>query len=159
MAAYRQILQNHAATGRAASDDPALHQALVEKVIMGADVVQSAIHLTAATLAAMSPSMRFEQMQLHTLRLGMESSGDIHLGSLDWLASTEVQSFFSATQEQIGATSSAGSVVQRPRADRLTPESYDSRVVVAQPDLEEALEFLAQVDTNSLVGFQFDAPA
>ena len=117
MAAYRQILQNHAATGRAASDDPALHQALVEKVIMGADVVQSAIHLTAATLAAMSPSMRFEQMQLHTLRLGMESSGDIHLGSLDWLASTEVQSFFSATQEQIGATSSAGSIVQRPRAD------------------------------------------
>ncbi len=117
MAAYRQILQNHSATGRADSDDPALHQALVEKVIMGADVVQSAIHLTAATLAAMSPSMRFEQMQLHTLRLGMESSGDIHLGSLDWLASPEVQSFFSATQEQIGAASSAGSIVQRPRAD------------------------------------------
>ena len=117
MAAYRQILQNHATTGRAASEDPALHKALVEKVITGADVVQAAIHLTAATLAAMSPSMRFEQMQLHTLRLGMESSGDIHLGSLDWLAASEVQSFFSATQEQIGATSSAGSIVQRPQAD------------------------------------------
>ena len=117
MAAYRQILQNHAATGRAASDDPALHQALVERVITGADVVQSAIHLTAATLAAMSPSIRFEQMQLHTLRLGMEPSGDIHLGSLDWLVASEVQSFFSATQEQVGATSSAGSIVQRPQAD------------------------------------------
>ncbi len=117
MAAYRQILQNHAATGRAASDDPALHQALVEKVIMGADVVQSAIHLTAATLAAMSPSMRFEQMQLHTLRLGMESSGEIHLGSLDWLGAPEVQSFFSATQEQIGAKSGEGSIVRRPQAD------------------------------------------
>ena len=117
MAAYRQILQNHSTTGRADSDDPALHQALVEKVIAGADVVQSAIHLTAATLAAMSPSMRFEEMQLHTLRLGIESSGDIHLGSLDWLAASEVQSFFSATQEQIGATSSAGSIVQRPRVD------------------------------------------
>ncbi len=117
MAAYRQILQNHSATGRAASDDPALHQALVEKVIMGADVVQSAIHLTAATLAAMSPSMRFEQMQLHTLRLGMESSGDIHLGSLDWLGAPEVQSFFSATQEQIGAKSGEGSIVRRPQAD------------------------------------------
>ena len=117
MAAYRQILQNHSATGRADSDDPTLHQALVEKVITGADVVQSAIHLTAATLAAMSPSIRFEQMQLHTLRLGMESSGDVHLGSLDWLVASEVQSFFSATQEQIGATSSAGSIVQRPQAD------------------------------------------
>ena len=117
MAAYRQILQNHSATGRAASNDPALHQALVEKVIAGADVIQSAIHLTAATLAAMSPSMRFEQMQLHTLRLGMESSGDIYLGSLDWLAASEIQSFFSATQEQIGATSSAGSIVQRPQVN------------------------------------------
>lgn len=117
MAAYRQILQNHSATGRAASDDPALHQALVEEIITGADVVQSAIHLTAATLAAMSPSMRFEQMQLHTLRLGMESTDDIHLGSLDWLVASEVQSFFSATQEQIGATSSVGTIVQRPQAD------------------------------------------
>ena len=117
MAAYRQILQNHSATGRAASNDPALHQALVEKVIAGADVIQSAIHLTAATLAAMSPSMRFEQMQLHTLRLGMESSGEIHLGSLDWLGAPEVQSFFSATQEQIGAKSGEGSIVRRPEAD------------------------------------------
>ena len=62
-----------------------LHQALVEKVITGADVVQAAIHLTAATLAAMSPSVRFEQMQLHTLRLGRDSSKKIWLGSLDWL--------------------------------------------------------------------------
>ena len=90
---------------------------MVEKVIAGADVIQSAIHLTAATLAAMSPSMRFEQMQLHTLRLGMESSGEIHLGSLDWLGAPEVQSFFSATQEQIGAKSGEGSIVRRPEAD------------------------------------------
>ena len=55
MAAYRQIVQNHSATASDDSDDPFLHQALVEKVITGADVVQAAIHLTAATLAAMSP--------------------------------------------------------------------------------------------------------
>lgn len=116
MAAYRQILQNHSATGRADSDDPALHQALVEKVIAGADVVQSAIHLTAATLAAMSPSMRFEQMQLHTLKYGMDS-GDVHFGSLDWLKAPDAQSFFSATQEQIGAKSGVGSIVRHPQAD------------------------------------------
>ncbi len=126
MAAYRQILQNCASSG-AAADDPALHQALVEQVIIGADVVQAAIHLTAATLAAMSPSVHFEQMQLHTLYYGTQSpdsiaqSGnaapDVRLGSLEWLAAPEIQSFFSATQEQIGAMNSAGSVVQRPRAD------------------------------------------
>ena len=70
MAAYRQIVQNHAASGKSVPDNPALHQALVEHVLFGADVVQAAIHLTAATLAAMSPSVGFSQMQLHTLRLG-----------------------------------------------------------------------------------------
>ena len=117
MAAYRQIMQNHVAAEGAPPDDPALHRALVEKIITGTDVVQAAIHLTAATLAAMSPSARFEQMQLHTLRLGMESVTDIRLGSLDWLVAPEIQSFFSATQEQIGAIGGAGNVVQLPRSD------------------------------------------
>ena len=117
MAAYRQIVQNHSATTSNVSDDPFLHQALVEKVITGADVVQAAIHLTAATLAAMSPSVRFEQMQLHTLRLGRDSSKKIWLGSLDWLEAPETQSFFSTTEEQIGAASGTGGIVQRPMAD------------------------------------------
>ena len=125
MAAYRQIVQNNSAATPGDSDDPFLHQALVEKVITGADVVQAAIHLTAATLAAMSPSVRFKQMQLHTLRLGTDSqkdlqgreSRDVWLGSLDWLKASEIQSFFSATEEQLGATSGAGSIVQLPKAD------------------------------------------
>ena len=40
MAAYRQILQNHSAAAPAGSDNPLLHQVLVEQVINGADVVQ-----------------------------------------------------------------------------------------------------------------------
>ena len=125
MAAYRQIVQNHSAANPSDSNDPYLHRALVERVITGADVVQAAIHLTAATLAAMSPSVRFEQMQLHTLRLGTEvqrdlqgkESRDVWLGSLDWLKASEIQSSFSATEEQIGATTGAGSIVQLPNAD------------------------------------------
>ena len=117
MAAYRQIVQNHSATVAGDSDDQLLHQALVEKVITGADVVQAAIHLTAATLAAMSPSVKFEQMQLHTLRLGRDTSKKIWLGSLDWLQAPETQSFFSTTEEQIGAASGEGGIVQRPIAD------------------------------------------
>ena len=125
MAAYRQIVQNHSAAAPTGSDNPLFHQILVEQVINGADVVQSAIHLTAATLAAMSPLVRFKQMQLHTLRLGTEIQKDLQgnksrrvwLGSLDWLEASEIQSFFSATEEQIGAASSAGSVVRQPIVD------------------------------------------
>ena len=117
MAAYRQIVQNYSAATPDNSNDSLLHRALVEEVITGADVVQAAIHLTAATLAAMSPSVRFEQMQLHTLRLGRDSSNKIWLGSLDWLEAPETQSFFSTTEEQIGAERGTGGIVQRPMAD------------------------------------------
>ncbi len=116
MAAYRQIAQNY--TSEPGDRDVSLlHKALVESVIMGADVVQAAIHMTAATLAAMSPFVRFEQMQLHTLRLGVGSEGDALLGSLDWLKAPEIQSSFSATQEQIGAVSGTGGLVPLPSAD------------------------------------------
>ena len=117
MAAYRQVLQNHSTVSPTTSNNPLLHQALVENVITGADVVQAAIHLTAATLASMSPSVRFTQMQLHTLKLGRDIDEKIWLGSLEWLLASELQSFFSATEEHVGAASGTGSMVQRPRAD------------------------------------------
>ena len=116
MAAYRQVVQNHAGVSGASTDDSLVHQTLVERVIIGADVVQAAIHLTAATLAAMSPSVRFNRMQLHTLKLGRDADDRIWLGSLDWLVAPETQSFFSASEEQLGATSGSGSTVQHPEA-------------------------------------------
>ena len=117
MAAYRQIFQNYAASDVPTPEINRLHQALVERVLFGADVVQAAIHLTAATLAAMSPTVRFAQMQLHTLFLRIESSGDIQLGSLDWLKAPQAQAFFSGSEEQVGAKNGNGDIVQRPEAD------------------------------------------
>ena len=117
MAAYRQIFQNYAASDVSTPEVNRLHQALVERVLFGADVVQAAIHLTAATLAAMSPTVRFAQMQLHTLFMRMESSGDIQLGSLDWLKAPQAQAFFSGSEEQVGAKNGNGDIVQRPLAD------------------------------------------
>ena len=117
MAAYRQIVQNHVAANPENPEHSLLHKSLVENVVGGADVVQAAIHLTAATLAAMSPSVRFDQMQLHTLRLGLDSSKKVWLGSLDWLKSGETQSFFSTTEEQLGGMGAGGGLVKRPQAD------------------------------------------
>ena len=117
MAAYRQIVQNHVGANPDNPEHSLLHKSLVEKVVGGADVVQAAIHLTAATLAAMSPSVRFDQMQLHTLRLGLDSSKKVWLGSLDWLKSGETQSFFSTSEEQLGGMGAGGGLVKRPQAD------------------------------------------
>ena len=118
MAAYRQIVENYRYSSNVSADVEELHKALMENIIYGADVVQAAIHLTAATLAAMSPAITFNQMNLHTLKLGLENDGAVYLGSLDWLVAPEVQSLFSTTSEQVGATSGiSGALVQRPNAD------------------------------------------
>ena len=123
MAAYRQIMQNHAAAGAAAPPDE-LHRALVEQIIMGADVVQSAIHLTAATLAAMSTTAEFARMKLYTLPLGVEETRvgedvktEVRLGSLEWLKSSGVQAHFSGTQEQISSVNGDGGVIHTPQVD------------------------------------------
>lgn len=117
MAAYRQIVENHLLTSGGKVDVAGLHQILMEDVIYGADVVQAATHLTAGTLAAMSPAITFKQMNLHTLKLGVDD-GAVYLGSLDWLVAPQVQSLFSTTGEQVGAKSGAtGALVPRPSAD------------------------------------------
>ncbi len=118
MAAYRQIVENHLPTSGGDHALAELHKTLMEDIIYGADVVQAATHLTAGTLAAMSPAITFKQMNLHTLKLGVDDDGAVYLGSLDWLVAPQVQSLFSTTSEQIGATSGVtGALVRRPNAD------------------------------------------
>jgi len=118
MAAHRQIVDNYRFTASESHSMDELHKALMEEIVFGADVVQSAIHVTAATLAAMSPAIKFDQMNLHTLKLGVDQSGAIQLGSLDWLLAPQLQSFFSTTEEQIGARSGiTGVLIPRPSVD------------------------------------------
>jgi len=118
MAAYRQIVENHLQSSAGKPEPAELHKTLMEDIIYGADVVQAAIHLTAGTLAAMSPAITFEQMNLHTLKLHVDGDSAVYLGSLDWLVAPQVQSLFSTTEEQIGATSGVtGALVPRPTAD------------------------------------------
>ena len=116
MAAYRQIVQNHAASAQSQAVDAGIHNLLVERVILGTDVVSAAIHMTAATLAAMSPSVRFDEMHLHTLNYGMEG-GAVHFGSLDWLVGDALQSSVSMTRESMSGGGSTGRAIQRPVVD------------------------------------------
>jgi len=65
-----------------------LHTVLAERVIHGYDVLASAIHLTASTIAMRAPQVGFEQMNLHSLPLG---GPDHRLGSIEFLEGGMVQ--------------------------------------------------------------------
>jgi hypothetical protein len=62
-----------------------LHQAIMEDVLHGYDVLPSAVHLTASTLALLAPEIAFQKMQLYSLPLGKFGDNSIFLGSIEYL--------------------------------------------------------------------------
>ncbi len=71
-------------------DMSTLHRALMENVLHGYDVLPSAVHLTASTLAMLAPEVAFVRMALYVMPLGMDH-GIAKLGSLDFLSGDKVQ--------------------------------------------------------------------
>jgi hypothetical protein len=76
-----------------------VHRLLAEDVIHGYDVLPTALHLTAATLAMRAPAITFKHMNMFVMPLG----GELHrLGSLDFLLMDKIQ----LTDDLFGATES-----------------------------------------------------
>jgi hypothetical protein len=71
-------------------DMSTLHRALMENVLHGYDVLPSAVHLTASTLAMLAPEVAFVRMGLFVMPLGMDH-GVAKLGSLDFLTTNEIE--------------------------------------------------------------------
>ncbi len=90
MAAAQAVAENYieASQGKGPGLDlPALHRVLAEDVMYGYDVLASAVHLTASTLALRAPEVAFREMNLYSLPLGGEKR---RLGSIEFLNSRTV---------------------------------------------------------------------
>ncbi|NMP23985.1 N-6 DNA methylase [Sulfobacillus harzensis] len=85
-----QYVRARAANGRTlnAVDLQTLHRTLMENILYGYDVLPSAIHLTASTLALLAPEVAFVRMNLYVMPMGMER-GQARLGSLDFLGNRD----------------------------------------------------------------------
>lgn len=71
-------------------DMTTLHRTLMENVLHGYDVLPSAVHLTASTLAMLAPEVAFVRMALYVMPLGLDR-GIPKLGSLDFLIGPEIR--------------------------------------------------------------------
>jgi hypothetical protein len=138
MAANQAITDNYvkamAARGEAVTAEllTKLHTVLVEDALYGYDVLPSAVHLTASTLALLAPETIFRKMQLYSLPLGRMKTGQIYLGSIDYISADLVRTQLSLMDgvvdaEQIGEED-ARSVARLPRLD----------LCVMNPPLSEA---------------------
>ena len=68
-------------------DDKALHQAMIESALVGADIMPAAVHLTATLLAAAYPAVPFSDTGIHLMPYGATGLGT-EIGSLELLDDT-----------------------------------------------------------------------
>ena len=85
---------------RAGGDDKLLHKAMMERVLVGLDIMPAATHLTCSMLSSTHPSLVYGESQIHTMPYGV-SGGRTHIGTLDFLDSDHSFSLF-ATGESLG---------------------------------------------------------
>ena len=100
MAAAERIRDLRNAAGRSdPEDEEALGLLLVEDVLWGYDINLTATHMAASTLGMLSPTTRFNRMNIHRALLGV-FDGAPYLGSLDFLSGqARLAAWPSATQQ------------------------------------------------------------
>jgi hypothetical protein len=90
MATYEALTDNHIHTSYQQGVVPDLaktHPLIMESVLYGYDVLPSALHLTASTLALRSSSIQFDRMNLYSLPLGGKGA---RLGSIEYLQANQI---------------------------------------------------------------------
>lgn len=149
MAAADALAHNYISVTAAAGEELILdemHQVLVGSVIHGYDVLASAIHLTASTLAMRAPEITFEKMNLVSLPLGGK---DHHLGSIEFLR--EGQYVLEGFTDLFGAVS---------QGQRVTGAGAETIEVPTPPALDLCVmnpPFTRSVGGNLLFGSSPDA--
>lgn len=79
-----------------------LHRAMMGSVLIGADVLPAAAHLTAAMLSGAHPQTTYTDSHIMTVPYGAQENGKVALGSLDLLANE--QTFDAVGAVGLGAT-------------------------------------------------------
>ncbi len=121
-----------------------VHRQLSESVLYGYDVLPSAIHLTASTLALRAPDSPFKKMNLFSLPLGGQFR---RLGSIELLRGRQVQ----MALDLFGGT---------PQAQQVTGTAAEAMIAAPLPDLDLCVmnpPFVRSAGTNLLFGSIPDA--
>ncbi len=80
--AYQRISQIHELNG---GDSAAIHPHMMERVLVGCDILPAATHLTASMLSGAHPTITYEGSAIFTQPYGIQEDGKIALGSIDLL--------------------------------------------------------------------------
>ena len=80
--AYQRISQLHELHG---GDSAKIHAAMMERALVGCDILPAATHLTASMLSGAHPDIPYDGSAIFTQPYGLQEDGKIALGSIDLL--------------------------------------------------------------------------
>ncbi len=105
-AAYHAFASRHRSTG---GDDAILHAKMMESVLTAADIMPSAIHLTAATLSGMHPDKAYGHTRMINMPYGENGDGNgISIGSLDLMQADETRAIFGTGRKALTGKGAVG---------------------------------------------------
>jgi hypothetical protein len=131
-------------------DISVLHQTLMQNVLHGYDVLPTAVHLTASTLALLAPEVAFRSMNLFVMPMGLDH-GIPRLGSLDFLQGPEIKTQFALDDSQLETvrTGAARTTVVNAKVPKLdlcvmnppfVSSRYGNRLFGSLPEERKALQ-------------------
>ena len=127
-AAYVRIASRHR---RAGGDDRLIHPGMMERSLIGADIMPAATHLTASMLSSAHPTAPFGNTMIYTMPYGDQDNGrPVAIGSLDLISEEGVMSLFGT-----GRVTAAGSGDRRVDEDerRFVMEHGSADLVIMNP--------------------------
>ena len=130
-AAYRALVVRYRRTG---GDDQALHQQMMERTLIAADIMPAATHLTASMLSSAHPGTTFGRTRVHTLPYGQQSQEKRHtmaLGALDLIEDDAAPSLFGTGATVAHGTGAA--VETEGSQDMILPRETADLVIMNPP--------------------------
>ena len=99
--AYQRISQLHELRG---GDSTKIHPEMMERALVGCDILPAATHLTASMLSGAHPTITYEGSAIFTQPYGLQEDGKIALGSIDLLRDKALLEGSQITAKAIEAT-------------------------------------------------------
>ena len=102
--AYQRISQLHELHG---GDSAKIHAAMMERALVGCDILPAATHLTASMLSGAHPQITYDGSAIFTQPYGLQEDGKIALGSIDLLKDMALLEGSQVTAKALAGTGEA----------------------------------------------------
>ncbi len=89
---------------KSGADDAKIHAEMIEKVLVGTDIMPAATHLTTSILSSAHPMETFQNTQIVTLKYGEADNGtgnDVYIGALELIEQEDTLPEFRIQQEHL----------------------------------------------------------